>query len=137
MTGLQPVKKFTPFSVEALLADVVSSGPRDVQEAQVTSSSSSNSEPDLCLPPEQALHWGAAWFARSPTTPGLGECPLPLHRRPTWTRPRELAAFQPRSAARALVQWRQGRNRYELTFAADRSLKRADGARFFAGVSGT
>lgn len=107
MTGLQPVKKFTPFSVEALLADVVSSGPRDVQEAQVTSSSSSNSEPDLCLPPEQALHWGAAWFARSPTTPGLGECPLPLHRRPAWTRPRELAAFQPRSAARALVQWRQ------------------------------
>ncbi|CAN7999523.1 homeobox protein MSX-2-like [Ixodes scapularis] len=80
MTGLQPVKKFTPFSVEALLADVVSSGPRDVQEAQVTSSSSSNSEPDLCLPPEQALHWGAAWFARSPTTPGLdvpGPCKLP------------------------------------------------------------
>lgn len=74
MTGLQPAKKLTPFSVEALLADVVTSGPRDVQEAQVTSSSS-NVEPDLCLPPEQALHWGAAWFTRSSPAPGhLGEC---------------------------------------------------------------
>ncbi|KAK8765990.1 homeobox protein MSX-1-like [Amblyomma americanum] len=74
MTGLQPAKKLTPFSVEALLADVVTSGPRDVQEAQVTSSSS-NAEPDLCLPPEQALHWGAAWFTRSPPAPGHLEAP--------------------------------------------------------------
>lgn len=81
MTGLQPAKKLTPFSVEALLADVVTSGPRDVQEAQVTSSSS-NVEPDLCLPPEQALHWGAAWFTRSSPAPGHletpgGPCKLP------------------------------------------------------------
>ncbi|XP_037568677.2 homeobox protein MSH-B [Dermacentor silvarum] len=81
MTGLQPAKKLTPFSVEALLADVVTSGPRDVQEAQVTSSSS-NAEHDLCLPPEQALHWGAAWFTRSSPAPGHletpgGPCKLP------------------------------------------------------------
>ncbi|KAH9363014.1 hypothetical protein HPB48_014204 [Haemaphysalis longicornis] len=67
MTGLQPAKKLTPFSVEALLADVVTSGPRDVQEAQVTSSSS-NVEQDLCLPPEQAIHW---------EPPVGGPCKLP------------------------------------------------------------